>query len=308
MRMKLVVRVLLLVLLSMGISHAALPECPIIQEIPWGVASDQLGIVFQDVGQLPEGPFMGPGGFRVDADGGIWISDSVQMAVKRFAPDGTTRVYPVNARKLGDLFLLGMELAVVTGSPDGVAFIDRETGSETRRIDAPLGMPGRLAVFDTGRVALARNEGGVRMFFGGKAEVHPAEALEPVGTAQTLFGTSYEFDAASRVIIRAGWTGETSEPETFARYTVSGNDSIVFSRLLGMAGGFPALMLVTRAEPDVYRIVRFDADGKATAEIRVPVYAGCPLPTAWILGDDGFLYAGEADAKVFRIRRGPALK
>ena len=82
----------------------------------------------------------------------------------------------------------------------------------------------------------------------------------------------------------------------------------VFSHLLGMVGGFPSFMLVTRAEPKVYRIVRFDADGKAVSELQVPIFPGCPLPSPWIQGEDGVLYAAEADEKTFRIRRGPALK
>lgn len=308
MRKSIIAQMGLLLLMIMGCAHAALPECPVTREIPWGSAPEQLGVIFQDKGQLPEGPFMGPGGFRVDSEGGIWIADSVPKAVKQFKPDGAVRVYPVKGAKLGDLYLFDKEIAVVTGSPDGIAFIDRSTGSETRRIDAPLGMPGRLAVFDKEHVALAIADGGVRTFIGGKAELHPAGALEPVGTAETLYGTLYDFDAKSRAIIRAGWTGETSEPNLFARYAVSDDDTIVFSRLLGMADGFPVLMLVTRSEPAVYLIVKFDKDGKPVAEIRIPIYAGSHLPAAWIQGDDGFLYAAEADEKAFRIRRGPSLK
>jgi len=306
--MNLFLRAFLLVFLVPACAFAALPDCPVVREIPWGSATSQLGIIFQDREQLPEGPFMGPGGFRVDAEGGIWISDSVQKSVKRFAPNGGVHEYSVKAAKLGDLSLLGTEFAVITGSPDGIAFIDRTTGSETRRIDTRGLLRGRLNVIDKDHIVVGGNEGGVFLYMGKTWENHPAPALEPVGTSDTLFGTLYEFDAKSRVIIRAAWTGEASDPEVFARYKVSGTDEIVFSRLLGMVGGFPSFMLVTRAEPKVYRIVRFDADGKAVSELQVPIFPGCPLPSPWIQGEDGVLYAAEADEKAFRIRRGPALK
>ncbi len=306
--MKLILRAFLLLFLIPACACAEIPFCPIVKEIPWGDGMGQVGIIFQDRGQLPEGPFMGPGGFRVDADGGIWISDSVQKAVKRFDRNGGILKYAVKAAKLGDLFLLGTEFAVITGSPDGIAFIDRTTGSETRRIDTKGLLRGRLNVFDKDHIAVGGNEGGVFLYMGKTWEMHPAPALEPVGTPDALFGTLYEFDARSRVIIRAAWTGEASDPEVFARYKLAGTNEIVFSRLLGMSGGFPAFMLVTRAEPAAYRIVRFDADGKAVSELQVPIFPGCPLPSPWIQGEDGTLYAAEADEKAFRIRRGPPLK
>ncbi|HOY68508.1 MAG TPA: hypothetical protein PLP29_16640 [Candidatus Ozemobacteraceae bacterium] len=287
---------------------SAPPDCPVIREIAWGTATECLGIIFQDRGQLPEGPFMGPGGFRVDAQGGIWVSDSVGKAVKLFPADGgAVRAFPVNAAKLGDLWVSAAEIVVVTGSPDGIAVIDRESGREIRRIDAPIGTPGRLTVFTPERIALGRADGGVMMFIDGKPELHPAGALEPVGTSETLYGTLYEFDVKSRVVIRAAWTGEASDPETFARYTVPSEDRIVFSRLLGMSGGLPVLLLVTKADPSVYRLVRLDADGKPASEAILPILPGSPLPSSWIQGEDGQLYAAEADERAFRIRRGPAM-
>ncbi len=305
--MKRILRAFLLLFLIPACACATLPDFPIVREIPWGSGTSRLGITFQDRGQLPEGPFMGPGGFRVDAEGGVWISDSVQKSVKRFAPDGGILSYPVKAAKLGDLFLLGTEVAVITGSPDGIAFIDRATGSETRRIETKGLLRGRLNIIDKDHILVGGNEGGVFLYMGTTWEMHPASALEPVGTADTLFGTLYEFDVTSRVIIRAAWTGEASDPEAFARYKLTGADEIVFSRLLGMSGGFPAFMLVTRADPAAYRIVRFDADGKVVSERKVPIFPGCPLPSPWIFGEDGALYAAEADDTSFRVRRAPAL-
>lgn len=306
--MKVILRAFLLLFLIPACACAELPGCPVVREISWGDGMGQLGIIFQDRGQLPEGPFMGPGGFRVDADGSIWISDSVQKSVKRFARNGGILKYSVKAAKLGDLFLLGPEFAVITGSPDGIAFIDRTTGSETRRIDTKGLMNGRLNVIDKAHIVVGGNEGGVFLYMGKTWEKHPAPALEPVGTSEALFGTLYEFDETSRVIIRAAWTGEASDPEVFARYKIPASDQVVFSRLLDISGGFPVFMLVTRAEPAAYRIVRFDADGKAVSELQVPIFPGCPLPSPWIQGEDGILYAAEADEKAFRVRRGPALK
>ncbi|HQG29282.1 MAG TPA: hypothetical protein PLY73_12095, partial [Candidatus Ozemobacteraceae bacterium] len=93
--MKLFLRAFLLLFLIPAFACAEPLSCPVVREISWGDGIGRLGIIFQDRGQLPEGPFMGPGGFRVDADGGIWISDSVQKAVKRFARDGGVLSYAV---------------------------------------------------------------------------------------------------------------------------------------------------------------------------------------------------------------------
>jgi len=64
---------------------------------------------------------------------------------------------------------------------------------------------------------------------------------------------------------------------------------------------------VRKSDPSVYRLVAFDADGKPVSEKPLPIFSGCPLPAAWVQGDDGNLYAAEADERAFRIRRGPAM-
>ncbi len=267
----------------------------------WGSAPEQLGMRPPSPGVLPDAPFQGPGGFRVDAAGAVWITDSVNRAVKVFR-EGRVDLFPIDAGGLGDLDLVGDAVAVVTRDPDGIILLRQQDGAEVRRIPVPCRSPGRLQAVDDQRLLLDDLAGGLWWIREGTVATHPAEAMEPVGTAERLYGIVYDFDQSSRKIVWSGWKDEASEPEMFALLRVPGQ-RIVFTRLLGLQDQTPWVLVVTTGEPGTYRALHIGADGKVAKETRLPVLTGTWLPAWWVAGPCPVVYGFRSDTQGFTVIR-----
>ncbi|NLI75702.1 MAG: hypothetical protein GX442_04580 [Candidatus Riflebacteria bacterium] len=267
----------------------------------WGSQPEQLGLTMPAPGMLPEVPFQGPGGFRVDAQGGVWISDSVNRAVKVFR-EGKVEIFPIPATGLGDLDLCGEAFYVCTRSPDGIFVGRQDDGGEIRRIALACRSPGRLQVVDENRILLADGDGGLWWIRNGEPGRHPAEVMEPVGTAEHVFGIVYDLDESSRSIVRSGWTEQESEPGMFALLKFP-KERIAFSRLLGLQDGNPWVMMVMASNPGQYRVFRLDGDGKVVREARLPVLTGAWLPAWWVAGPCPVVYGFRSDPQGFSILR-----
>jgi hypothetical protein len=270
----------------------------------WGTGTTQIGLWPAAPDMLPQGPFMGPGGFRVDTDGAVWISDSVQRQIKRFHQGNVTTI-PVPALKLGDLAVSATRVAVCTVEPTGVMLFDKKSGKEIRRHAIALKTPGRLLMTPTHALAIEETGSGLWLIASGSApERHPAAALEPVGDDLQLFGMLYDFEDSSRKVIRAGWAGETSEPSLFAFFRAPGT-RIVFCRTLALIDQLPLAVFVTADSPGEMRFVQFSADGTVAGERRAPIFPCCYLPSTVIANHDGTIFLMKADMKGFEIFRLP---
>ncbi|RCK78559.1 MAG: hypothetical protein OZSIB_1281 [Candidatus Ozemobacter sibiricus] len=267
----------------------------------WGSAPEQLGLRPPSPGVMPDAPFQGPGGFRVDAAGAVWITDSVNRAVKVFR-EGRVDLFPVAAGGLGDLDLTGDLVAVVTRDPEGLVMLRQQDGAELRRIPLPCRSPGRLQAVDEQRFLLHDLGGGLWWVRGEMVATHPVAAMEPVGTAERLYGIVYDFDQSSRKIIWTGWKDEETDSELFALLRVP-EQRIVFTRLLGLQDQTPWALVVTADTPGVYRAFHFGPDGKIAREARLPVLTGTWLPAWWVAGPLPVVYGFRSDAQGFTIIR-----
>lgn len=267
----------------------------------WGSQPEQLGLRMPSPGVMPGAPFQGPGGFRADAQGGIWVSDSVNRVVKVFR-EGKVEVFPIPAEGLGDIDLAGDAFYVCTRSPAGI-FVGRQSdGAEVKKIAIPCRSPGRLHAIDENRLLLADGAGGLWWIRSGTPGRHPADVMEPVGSVERVFGIVYDLDDSSRKIVWTGWQDEENEPELFALLRLP-KERIVFTRLLGLQEGLPWVMVTTASDPANYRVFRLDADGKVARETRLPVLGGTWLPAWWVAGPCPVVYGFRSDPQGFSIFR-----
>lgn len=267
----------------------------------WGSGSAQIGLKLLEPGALPAAPFHGPGGFRPAADGRIWISDSVNHRLIGFGT-GQPLIIPVPARVLGDLEISGDKAFICTLDPNGVGVIDLKSGKQLNHVAIPFKSPNRLFVCAEDRFSVSETQGGLWVVISGKPSLHPAQALEPIGNKDLLFGTLFDFDPSSRKIIKAGWNGENDEPALFALFNLPGQ-RIVFSRLYGMHHDSPVLGIVSASSPERLQFITFDNNGKASPFAEVPLLDGPPLPFPWVIGSDGYLYGMSGDLEGFRLHR-----
>ncbi len=265
----------------------------------WGTGDSQLGIHFTETDILPGVPFMGPGGFSVDEKGAVWISDGINQKVKRWS-EGAVTVFPIEAKKLGDIAVYKGLVYLCTLEPEGVLVINPATGAKEKFHAVPFKSPERLWVSDPDHIAVSDGSAVLWTIVKGAVAKHPAQALEPVGNHLTLFGTVYNLEDDNRKIIRAGWTADRGEPDLFTLFRTPGQ-KIVFSRLIGMLDGLPTLLVMLASDEDHYFLHTFGANGAVAERIMIPVYPGLSLPSSVIIGGDQNLYSFRADAKGFSL-------
>jgi|GEM_PF-1206016 len=308
-----------ILLIALTMNFFPLPGlCSDVSEIvlqgTWGSESEQVGIKYPSPGVLPDAPFMGPGGFRVDPQGAVWISDSVNRSVKVFH-EGKVEVFPIAAEKLGDLDLYGGAFYVCTKNPDGVFIGNQADGAELRRIAIPFKSPGRLNIIDENHFLVGENggtgnqtpsggspDGGVWVVKEGVPSRHPAEVMEPVGNAERIFGIVYDLEESSRKIVYSGWTLDESEPILFSILRQPGQ-RIVYNRILGLQEGQPWVLILNAATPSDYRAILLGLDGKVVKDIPLSLLTGCYLPAYWIPGTWPALYGMLSDPQGFTVLR-----
>jgi hypothetical protein len=271
----------------------------------WGSGLDQIGMRLAAPDMLPQAPFMGPGGFRLDPDGTLWLSDSVQGCVKGFSitsPKAPPRIFLCPFARLGDLAVTSDAIFVVAMEPRGIHILDKTTGHVRKHIPIPLVNPGRIMITDSGGIIIEDPDGGPWLVGTEGAARHPAGALESVGNADVLFGTLYDFEAESRKIIKAGLHGPGDEPDLFTIFRRRGG-RIAFSRLVGMVDGNPVLAVLTASAPQTMEMVGFDENGREARQARLPVSGSIFLPSQWIIGPKSMILAFSADLTGFTVTR-----
>ena len=269
----------------------------------WGSGPHQIGMNPAAPDMLPQGPFMGPGGFRIDSSHVLWISDSVHKCIKGFSTGDANQpphVFPCHFSRLGDLAVTNDEIFVVAMEPRGIHVLDKSTGAAKRHIPIPLVNPGRLLVISADLIALEDPDGGPWLIQGDQAARHTSSALETVGTADFLFGTLYDLDPASRKILQAGWFGPKDEPDLFAVFRRPGGN-IAFSRLIGLIDQTPVLVTLTASAPQSLEFSHFDRNGGVSQHLVIPVRGSIHLPSQWLLGAGTTLYAFSADLQGFSV-------
>lgn len=269
----------------------------------WGTATNQIGLQLAAPDMPPQGPFMGPGGFRVDSDESIWFSDSVQGAIKHYVK-GRGESFPVAAKKLGDLFVTPENIYLCSLEPQGINVYEKKSGKLLRVIPVPFRTPGRLLVADNDHIAVEETGGGLWIIVSGKPVLHQAEAMEPVGDSANLYGTLFDFDLSSRKIIKAGWDEKTAEPTLFALPTFKGR-KIAFSRLIGATPAGPWASWLLASSPSSLTLTRFKGDGKVDATLDIPLLSACYMSSTLIVGNDGRIYGFQSDLMGFSVYRVP---
>ena len=291
---------MLVMLLAPGLTQAA-DEAPLYR-IPWGKGPAAVGLRFPEPGMLPSTPFLGPGGFRIDTDGALWVSDSVNRRIKRFAPGQPVRAFPVRAAGLGDLEVTAEEVYVVQRGPFGVARYEKASGDLKTVVAIPYRTPGRLRVIASTTLLLKEEGSRLWTVVNGKPVAHPAEALEPVYNGTHLFGVQYEFLDDSRRLLACRLEYRPAEPDQFTLFQTPGR-RIVFNRLAGIRDGRPVLLVLFADRPDQFEVYSFTANGRPDLSGTLPVLPGCGLAAPWILGPDGNWYGLSPDLKGFSILR-----
>lgn len=268
----------------------------------WGSEPDQLGLNFQTPGMLPAARLMSPGGFAVARDGTIWITDSVQGKVKRFSR-GKVEAVAIPGKGLTDISIGHGMVAVCQANPPEIIVINPEKMAIEKRIPVPGRTPARLLMLTPEEFVVSASDGTVSIILGENLVNHPAQALEPVGDRNLIFGTQYGLAQDSRSIIQVNPIAlEAVEPELFAVYTVP-ERKIVFSRLIGTDKGKPVMCLVFADDPSRYEVIRFDEKGVPELKTFLEIFDTPYLASPWIIGEDGSFYGFKADLHGFSIVR-----
>lgn len=259
----------------------------------WGDNTDQIGIRFPSPGVMPVAPYQCLGGFDVDNDGTLWVTDSVNRMLKRYHKREWSQVL-LNIDKMGDISCYKGRLYIVTRSPDGVAIVDPDNGKIERQLRIGFNNPGRIKVFAEDLVGVEEPGVGLWLCRAGQASLHPASSLEAVGDTSAIYGLQYDLDPASRTIVKAELATQPQEPETIALFEAG--DNIVYSKTAGLLGDRPVFIFVTQARSQFINIYLL-TDGQMHKRAELPVFDAPFLPTAWKLCSDGKFYGFAGNAR-----------
>ncbi len=275
----------------------------VVVTIPWGTAPAHLGMSLEAPGVLPTGPYLGPGGFAVADDGTVWISDSLNLCLKGFAPGKPPVVVPLPAGRLGDVCCRGGQIGVISMAARALFVIEPKTPVTVREMKLPaMAGVGRLEAVGTKLWLLEEPGKGVWMLEASGAVRHPAPSVEPVGNDERIFGLLYDFNDQQRRLVSAGYLGQGAEPEMYALVNPPVPSRIAFARTLGLRGGHPVIGLVTASAPAHLQVATIDAQGNAVDRVILPVLTGVYLPAAWKLANGEF-YGARADLQGFTVVR-----
>ena len=267
----------------------------------WGKEVDQIGIRFPSPGVMPLAPYECLGGYDVDTDGNLWISDSVNHMIKS-CKDNKWSYMMTNFDRMGDIAFFNKRLYVVTRAPDGVAIISVENGKVEQQLRIDFKNPGRIKVFEPNVIGVEEPGVGLWLCRNGAAELHPAAALEAVGDKKTLYGLQYNFSTESRSIICAELAELHQEPETLTLFEAGEN--IVYSKMAGMLNNLPMFVVSTQSKPDILSFYALDANLQPVKKAELPIFDAPFLASNWKLCSDGKLYGFEGHAaegfKVYR--------
>ncbi|MBU1106887.1 MAG: hypothetical protein KKB51_09495 [Candidatus Riflebacteria bacterium] len=267
----------------------------------WGKAGDQIGIRFPSPGVMPLAPYECLGGYDVDADGNLWITDSINHMIKRYK-DKKWSYLMTSFDKTGDISFFNHRLYIVTRAPDGVAIINTENGKVEQQLRIDFKNPGRIKVFEPDLIGVEEPGVGLWICRKGVAELHPAAALEAAGSNKSLYGLQYNLEAESRSIIKAEFAEQHQEPETLALFEAG--ESIVYCKIVGMLKDQPMFMIVTQSKPGIMIFYALDAALQSVKKAELPIFDAPFLTSNWKLCSDGRLYGFEGHAKDgFKVHR-----
>ena len=297
MRLNLIA-VFLLVLIAGTCVNAA--DTTLLVKGHWGKEVNQIGIRLPAPGVMPVAPFECLGGYDIDEKGNLWLTDSVNRMLKRYKNKDWFYLM-TSFEKMGDISSYNQRLYVVTRNPDGVAVINPENGKVEQQLRIDFRNPGRLKVFAPAVIGVEEPGVGLWICRNGKADLHPATALEAVGDSKTLYGMQYNFDTESRTIISAELAEQPQEPETIALFEAGSN--IVYSKMAGLLNNRPMFMVVTASNPGVLSFYTLD-EQQPTKKVELPIFEAPFLTSNWKLCSDGNLYGFEGTASEgFKIHR-----
>jgi hypothetical protein len=269
----------------------------------WGTGPADLGIRLPAPDALPHAPFMGPGGFRVDRQGRLWVTDSVQGLLKRRAPaQPTWDQWPPPGQGLADLDLTDSLGAVAMKHPAALYVFDLVNPASGTLWKGAWKSPGRIRLLHDSLAAVEETSGGIWLVTPTACVRHPTDGLEPIGHDAKLFGTIFDFEESARSIIVASATLEPSEPDLLALLRLEGR-KIVFSRLLACANESPLLSIVVADDPGHYALYRVNDAGTCRPAGVLPVFPGPYLASSWTLASDGWFYGFAGDLNGFQIWR-----
>ncbi len=250
----------------------------------WGKKTDQLGISFLAPGILPTAPFMGIGGYEVDNNGRLYISDSVNRQIKSYFKKEWRETF-VNSEGLGEVCLFAGKLFIVSRNPDGFIIFDTESEKIEKTVKVPFKSPGRIAVLAKNLVLIEELSGGLWLVENEVPRLHPAVALQACGDANAVYGLQKDLLSENLQVIRAEISKEFQEPEVVNIVEISIRK--VFARLAGMVGNSPVLATVAADQPDTIQFQRMDGQGQT---VSLPVLEGPYLISSWKICSDGQFY------------------
>lgn len=298
MRLHLIAVLLLVLFAGTGV-HGA--EINLLVKSNWGKEVNQIGIRFPSPGVMPVAPYECLGGYDVDDKGNLWLTDSINRMIKRYK-DKDWFYLMTSFEKMGDISFFNQRLYVVTRNPDGVAVINPENGKVEQQLRIDFRNPARIKVFEPTVIGVEEPGVGLWICRNGKADLHPATALEAVGDSKTLYGLQYNLDAESRTIISAELAEQPQEPETIALFEAGAN--IVYSKMAGLLNNRPMFMVVTTSNPGVLSFYTLDEQQQPTKQVDLPIFEAPFLASNWKLCSDGHLYGFEGIASEgFKIHR-----
>lgn len=283
------------------VSLAAAQNTTLLFSGRWGKEVNQLGIRFPAPGVMPVAPYECVGGFDATEDGSIWFADSVNGMLKCYSNKNWSYIM-LNFGKLGELAWAGKKIYVVTRNPDGIAVVSPEKGKVERHIRIDFKSPGRLKVINDKLILIEEQGTGLLVCRNDKAELHPAGSLEAASAENRIYGVQYNFETESRTIIGAEISEEVQEPETIGLFEAG--ETIIFSKLAGVIGNRPVLMVITKSSPDTVSFLKLGDNAAVEKKVTLPVLDAPFLTTSWKLCSDGQLYGFSGTASEgFRLFR-----
>lgn len=285
----------------------------------WGNSQNEIGVKLIEDKILPNGPFMGPGGFRVDENERIFISDSINNCIKIFNSNQISDIIKVKATYLGDIDTYKNCVYVVTKNPDGIAEYDLQTKAQKNFFNISFGTPGRILVVNDQLILLEDFTGKIWAVINNKVYEIQLSTLEPVADSNFIFGISIDLEPTQRKILVAklltnkelnnaptrnnkyNGTNIISEPRQFC--VLKEDSNILYAKLMGLMNSTPIIIYIKANNEKKYNLVFTDRHGNITSRFNdIPILSGCWMPSYWILSKDfKSLFGFESDTQGFKV-------
>ncbi len=239
---------------------------------------------------MPIAPYMCIGGFDVDDSGKIWLSDSVNRKIKSFH-NKQWRYAMVSSEKIGEVDIHKNKLYIISLNPNGYLIFDCESEKVENLIRVPFKTPGRILCLNENLLLIEEiSGGGIWIIENGKAQKHPAVALEACATGDAVYGLQQNFDSEARSIIRAPLAKTLQEPDVIANLEAEPGNRFIFSKMAGMIKNNPVTMSINGNTPMQLDFNRLNNSEGTFSKISLPLLEGPYLLSSWKLCSNGEFY------------------